>query len=287
MTPRQQGLASAHIAAIFFGLTGVLGHVIHASPMTITFGRALFAVLALLAVSFFLKTSVLHGLNRRNIASLLCSSVALTIHWVTFFIAVKTGGIAIATLGFASFPAFITLLERVILKDQVNLLDWILVVLVITGLILVTPAVDLSNAGTIGLFWGVISAITFATLALINRTLNGLNAIQVAFWQNLVVLLLCLPLGIGGMALLSGTSLFWLIVLGVMCTAFSHFLFVHSLRSITARSAGLIIALEPVYAIAFAMLLFKEQPTLRMALGAVLIIAAAVCPRKQTSHAAA
>lgn len=284
MTPRQKGLTSAHIAAVFFGLTGVLGHVIQASPMTITFGRALFAVLALLAVSISLKASILRGLDRRRTISLICSGVALTIHWVTFFMAVKTGGIAIATLGFASFPAFITLLERVVLKDQVNLMDWMLVVLVISGLILVTPSIDLSNAGTIGLFWGVISAITFATLALINRTLGKLHAIQIAFWQNLVVLVLCLPLGLGGMFMLSDGSLFWLLILGVICTALSHFLFVHSLRSITARSAGLIIALEPVYAIAFAMILFNEQPTLRMALGAVLIIVAAVWPRKQTGH---
>ncbi len=286
MTPRQHGLTSAHIAAVFFGLTGVLGHIIYAPPMTITFGRALFAVVALWAVARYLKTSLTRGLQRRAIVSLLWSGVALAIHWVTFFIAVKTGGIAIATLGFASFPAFITLLERVVLKDQVNLIDWLLVVLVISGLILVTPAIDLNNAGTIGLFWGILSAITFATLALINRTLGGLNAVQVAFWQNLVVMLLCLPLGLGGMFVLSGNSLLWLIVLGVICTALSHFLFVHSLRSITARSAGLIIALEPVYAIAFAMILFNEQPTLRMALGAVLIIAAAVCPRKQPGHAA-
>ncbi len=287
MTPRQQGLACAHIAAVFFGLTGVLGHVIDAVPMTITFGRALFAVLALLVVSLILKTSLLRGISQRHVVSLLCSGLSLTIHWVTFFMAVKTGGIAIATLGFASFPAFITLLERVVLKDQVRLLDWILAIMVIAGLILVTPAIDLSNDGTIGLFWGIVSAITFATLALINRTLNGLNAVQVAFWQNLVVLLLCLPLGISGMALLSGSSLLWLIVLGVVCTALSHFLFVQSLRNITARSAGLIIALEPVYAIAFAMIFFNEQPTLRMAIGAVLIIAAAVWPRKQTGHAPA
>ena len=286
MTPRQHGLASAHIAAVFFGLTGVLGHIIYAPPMTITFGRALFAIAALWAVALYLKTPLIKGLQRRSVVSLLCSGIALAIHWVTFFIAVKTGGIAIATLGFASFPAFITLLERLVLKDQVNLIDWLLVVLVISGLILVTPAIDLNNAGTIGLFWGILSAITFAMLALINRTLGGLNAIQVAFWQNLVVMLLCLPLGLGGMFVLSGDSLLWLIVLGVICTALSHFLFVHSLRSITARSAGLIIALEPVYAIAFAMVLFNEQPTLRMALGAVLIIAAAVCPRKQPGHAA-
>src|SRR5690606_3041895 len=148
-------------------------------------------------------------------------------------------------------------------------------------LILVTPAIDLSNSGTVGLFWGVLSAIAFAALALINRTLGGLNAVQVAFWQNLVVVVLCLPLGVGGMFELTGGSLLWLAVLGIMCTALSHFLFVNSLRTITARSAGLIIALEPVYAIAFAMVLFNEQPTLRMTLGAILIIAAAVWPRKQ------
>src|SRR5690606_34527174 len=100
MTPRQQGLASAHIAAIFFGLTGVLGHVIYAGPMTITFGRALFAIVTLWLVSYYLKTPLRRGLQRRNIMTLAWSGIALTIHWVTFFIAVKTGGIAIATLGF-------------------------------------------------------------------------------------------------------------------------------------------------------------------------------------------
>ncbi len=284
MTPRQQGLISAHIAAVFFGLTGVLGHVIHASPMSITAGRALFAVAALLVVAHYLKAPIARGISRKSAAHLLYSGLALAIHWITFFMAVKTGGIAIATLGFASFPAFITLLERLFLKDPVNLLDWILVALVISGLVLVTPAIDLSDAGTIGLFWGVISAITFAALALINRSLGGLDAIQVAFWQNMLVMVVCLPLGLGGLFILDGGSLFWLVMLGVLCTALSHFLFVRSLRSINARSAGLIIALEPVYAIAFAMILFGEQPTLRMMLGAILIIAAAVCPRRPASQ---
>src|SRR5690606_32840492 len=188
---------------------------IHASPMCITFGRALFAVLALYAVALCITTPLMHGLDRRSYVSLLCSSVTSTIHWITFFMAVKTGGIAIATLGFASFPAFITLLERLFLKDPVNLLDWILVALVISGLVLVTPAIDLRDAGTIGLFWGVISAITFAALALINRSLGGLDAIQVAFWQNMLVMVVCLPLGLGGLFILDGGSLFWLVMLGV------------------------------------------------------------------------
>lgn len=56
----------------------------------------------------------------------------------------------------------------------------------------------------------------------------------------------------------------------------SHFLFVSSLTRLNARSAGLVIALEPVYAIAFAWVLFSQQPTVRMMAGAALIVAAIV-----------
>ncbi|MNR57803.1 EamA-like transporter family protein [compost metagenome] len=62
----------------------------------------------------------------------------------------------------------------------------------------------------------------------------------------------------------------------MFCTGLSQFLFVKSLEGLEARSAGLIIALEPVYAIACAWVLFAEQPSLRMLAGAALIILASV-----------
>ena len=69
---------------------------------------------------------------------------------------------------------------------------------------------------------------------------------------------------------------FWLAVLGIFCTGLSHTLFVRSLDGLDARSAGMIIALEPVYAIACAWWLFGDQPSLRMLAGAGLIILATV-----------
>ncbi|MNL71508.1 EamA-like transporter family protein [compost metagenome] len=61
-----------------------------------------------------------------------------------------------------------------------------------------------------------------------------------------------------------------------------------SLTRLNARSAGLVIALEPVYAIAFAWALFSQQPTSRMMAGAALIVAAIVWSglRKQAPVAA-
>jgi drug/metabolite transporter (DMT)-like permease len=67
-----------------------------------------------------------------------------------------------------------------------------------------------------------------------------------------------------------------LAILGVMCTAVSQVLFVKSLKGLDARSAGMIISLEPVYAIACAWWLFHEAPSYRMQLGAALIVLAIV-----------
>ena len=121
-----------------------------------------------------------------------------------------------------------------------------------------------------------------------------MDAIQVAFWQNLVVALLVLPLlGLSlappqvahsqatsslvtGAAAIDWASWFWLAVLGVLCTGLAHTLFVKSLEALDARSAGMIIALEPVYAIACAWWLFGEEPSGRMLVGASLIILATV-----------
>jgi len=68
----------------------------------------------------------------------------------------------------------------------------------------------------------------------------------------------------------------WVALLGIFCTGLSHYLFVSSLTRLNARSAGLVIALEPVYAIGFAWILFTQVPTLRMLAGAALIVAAIV-----------
>lgn len=284
MIPQRLGLAAAHFAAFLFGLTGVLGALIDGTPTLITFGRALFAALTLALVAFFLRISITRNIKRRTLRTLFMAGLSLTIHWVTFFIAIKAGGVALATLGFASFPAFITLLECIFLKETIGKRESFLLLLVLLGLLLVTPSADPASASTIGLAWGVVSGFSFAVLAVINRkSAVNLDPVQVAFWQNLLVAALTLPFVFGDIGMLAPKDYGWLAVLGIFCTALSHYLFVFSLRALTARTTGLIIALEPVYAIVVAWILFAEEPTLRMVIGGALIITAAVFPKNTDS----
>lgn len=279
--PHVSALAAAHGAAVLFGLTGILGALIRFDAVAITAGRAGFAATALLVLALAQRRPLLQGLGPRRAGIVLASGFLLAVHWITFFMAVKVGGVAVATLGFASFPAFIALLDVVLFRERIGRAEGTMLALVTLGLVLVTPSFDVADQGTVGLLWGLASGLSFAGLAICNRRgSRGMDAIQVAFWQNLVVALLVLPLlGLGlagGAAAIDLASWFWLAVLGVLCTGLAHTLFVKSLEALDARSAGMIIALEPVYAIACAWWLFGEEPSGRMLVGASLIILATV-----------
>jgi drug/metabolite transporter (DMT)-like permease len=270
---RHRALVHLHVAAVLFGLTGVFGQLIHADPALITFGRAAFAFIALAGFAQIGRRPLLRGLTRRRFGMLFVTGLLLSTHWMCFFLSVKVGGIAIATLGFASFPAFITLIERIVFKARIRANEWFVLALVSGGLILVTPTFSIADAGTIGLAWGLGSGLAFALLAIVNRrAAANIDPIQVAWWQNAVVAILTLPFSLPRVATLRPYDWLWLVLLGVLCTALSHTLFVSSLKKLNARSAGIVIALEPVYAIGFAWLFFSQSPSQRMLLGAGLIL---------------
>lgn len=274
---RQRALFAIHIAAVLFGLTGIFGELIQANAMVITAGRASFAVLALYLFIRYQGGSVMQGIKARHMGVLGAAGVMLAIHWVTFFIGVKIGGVAIATLGFASFPAFITLCECVFFKEKVSLAEWTILALVTLGLVLVTPSFDLRDQATIGLAWSVLSGLAFAIFTLINRRAAAhIPAQQVACWENLFVAILTLPFALPSVAQLDAINWLWIALLGVFCTALSHYLLVSSLMTLKARSAGIVIALEPVYAIAFAAILFAQYPSSRALLGGAIMIGAIV-----------
>ena len=283
MTARN-ALGALHIGALLFGLTGVFGKLAAASASVIVFGRAGFAVIALACFAAVSRRSPWHALTRRDVRSLLVSGLLLAGHWVSFFIAVKVAGVAIATLGFASFPAFTVLLEGLIFRERIRLNEIMLVVLVSVGLILVTPTFDLASQATEGLLWAIASGLSFSLLSLNNRANAGrVPAVQAAMWQNAVVALCLLPFAVPQISSVRPLDWVWIGLLGVLCTGVAHSLFVASLAVIKARTAAVVFALEPVYGITLAWVLFHETPTLRMLLGGVLIIVAIVVSSRMAS----
>ena len=274
MGPRT-ALLPLHLGALLFGLTGVLGKLAAAAPLLITAGRAAFAVLALGLFAALARNGAHARPGLRQLGLLVLGGLLLGAHWLTFFQAVKVGGVAIATLGFASFPAFTLLLEGLLFRERLHAGEFAVVGLVCLGLLLVTPQFELAGEATQGLLWAVLSGLLFALLSLTNRvSARGISPVQAALWQNLTIALCLLPLAAPQLPAMAPLDWLWLGLLGVLCTGLAHSLFVSSLRVLKARTAAVVFAMEPVYGIGFAWLLFAEVPGLRTLGGGALIVLA-------------
>lgn len=280
---RHHALLALHLGALLFGLSGIFAKLAMATPLAIVAGRALFAVLALWPMSRCGEPATALTIHQR--LSLAGTGLLLGGHWWSFFIAVKVSGVAVATLGFASFPAFTVLMEGLLFRERVRPSEWAVVVLVSLGLMLVTPDFDLSSDAAQGLAWAVLSGLLFALVSVSNRaTTLGVKPAQAALWQNLAILACCLLPSASALVTISAGAWLWIALLGLFCTALAHSLFVSSLRLLNARSASVVFALEPVYGIAFAWWFFAEQPGPRMFAGAALILLATVLSARLSHH---
>ena len=216
MTPRN-ALLAIHLGALMFGLSGVLGKLAESSALVITFGRALFAVLALLLVAQLLRPSgALPSWRQR--AGLALGGLLLGAHWLTFFIAVKIAGVGIATLGFASFPRSPYCSKACCsasapapwsspwLASSPRACCWSH-----PPSISATARLPDCSMGCSGLL--------FALLSLLNRAVTrGLDPVRSALWQNLAIFAGLLPFCGAAIPTIPAQDWLWLALLGVLCT---------------------------------------------------------------------
>ncbi|MBU0972514.1 MAG: DMT family transporter, partial [Proteobacteria bacterium] len=184
-----------HLAVFLFGFAGLFGKFLSCSPFIIVLGRTLFAAAALFAYAKMVSRTHLGNFNRVSFLFLILQGVLLACHWVTFFMAIQISSVAVGLVTFSSFPLFVTFLEPVFFREPLQKRDIATALAVFIGILLVIPDLNLSNNVTLGGFYGILSGLTFAVLALVNRkNAQTQNPIALAFYQNLfAALFLCLP----------------------------------------------------------------------------------------------
>ena len=272
---RRFALAELHAAVMLFGFAALFGKWIALPATAIVLGRT--AIAALTLALLIVSVGGRPGVPGRRAA---INGIILALHWVTFFAAIQVASVAVGLLGYASFPLFVLMLERRIVTPGTTRVEWITALLAVAGLVALVPDFSGSSDTVRGLALGVASGFTFAWLAVRNRKLvEHMTPARVALWQNIFAALCLAPV-----VLLVERPAYWpgasdialLVILGVACTGVAHTLFISSMQRVSAHSASVVAALEPVYGIALAAWLLHEVPTLRTAIGGTLIVAAAL-----------
>ena len=276
MARPQVALLQVHASVFLFGISGLFGKFLALPATVIVLGRTGFATLALGLVLLFGRQTLRLRSRRDGLGMVLLGGL-LAFHWVSFFYSIQLATVAIGLLTFSSFPVFVTLLEPLLFKTPWRWRDGAIAALVVVGVALVIPDYRLGSATTVGAIWGLLSGLSFALLQLLNKGYRQrYSSLAIAFYQDGFAFLSLLGVAPLASLALSVREVGLLLVLGVLCTALAHTLFIESLAVLRTQTASVISALEPVYGIALAALLLGELPALRTLVGGAIILATTV-----------
>ena len=266
---KKRGILAVNLAVLLFGLVGLFAKWIRLPAIAITFGRVLFSSLAL-GLYLLLRRQSFRVARPGDRLLLAAAGGILALHWWAFLQSIQLSSVAIGTITFSSFPLFVTFLEPLVFRQKLERRNVLIALLILLGVLITVPAFSLSNHVFSGILVGMLSALAYAALTLINKALAGRLS------GTATAALVLLPSMLSVRARPSVPDLALLLGLGVITTALAHTLFISSLKALPARLAGVCSSLETVYGILFALLLLGEVPSLRELLGAAIILGAVI-----------
>ena len=210
-------LLRMHAATVLFGISGIFGKLCQCSANELVCGRALIAGAALGGICLVQRNPPWKNVKLRDRAGLGISGVLLTLHFVTFFMGIKLGGVAVGTLGFACFPVFTAIFEAIAYRERPSTRELQCIAMVTIGLVCLTPSFSLTDTATHGLLWGIASAGVYGLVAIANRHFaGGMSGMHTCWWQNVVIILCLLPFAAADLVAIPPLDWLWIACLGLL-----------------------------------------------------------------------
>jgi drug/metabolite transporter (DMT)-like permease len=270
-----------HTAVFLAGFTGVLGRLISLNEAVLVWYRLMMTCLVLWGLFFFRK--------RKPAASralfLQASSVGfiLALHWVTFYAGIKISNVSTALVCLSAMGFFTAILEPVLLRKPFEIREILLGLLAIAGISIVF---HFDPRYKLGIIISLFSALLASIFPVLNRQiLQKMDAETATRYQlsgGFLFISLLMPVYLHffpvNRLLPSLSDFVWLLVLAILCTVLAYDLFMKALQKIPAFTVNLSYNLEPIYGIAMAFLIYREDRELSPGFyyGFFLIITAVV-----------
>ena len=258
-----------HFTILIWGFTGIIGKTLNLSGLTsneIVFWRMLIAWATLLLFLLLKKEKL--RLNKLTLLKFFGNGGLIALHWYFFFEAIALSNVSIALVFMSTTAFFTSFAEWIVYKKTFDFKELVTGLLVIVGISIIVN--DLNYNEHPEYLKAVIFALTSALLAaffsVINSVLVKENKSSVISFYELffgfliisIIFLLNKSIVIKDLSL-NLEQFYWLLILGVICTSFAFLLGVHVMKFITAYTVNLSVNLEPIYAIIFALLVFKDS----------------------------
>ncbi|MDA9827456.1 DMT family transporter [Flavobacteriaceae bacterium] len=259
-----KSLIHFHFIVFIFGFTAILGSLISIESLALVWYRMLIAFIFLILIAVIFKINI--KVSNKLLIKLLFCGVLISLHWITFFKAIKVSNVSI-TLSVLSLGAFLTsFLEPLFYERKIIPYEVFLGVFVVFG----TSLIFKSQYYYIeGIFYALISVFLSVIFGLINgKLIKQASPLVISIYELLggVILTTLILIFIGDFSFdffnISKVDWFWLLLLGSVCTAYAFVISVKVLKHLTPYSLMISINMEPVYGIILAIIILNENTVL-------------------------
>ena len=273
-----------HFCVLLWGFTAILGKLITLPALPLVWWRMLIVVVALALVPGVWRG--LRAMSRRLLFAYAGIGVLVSLHWLTFYGAIKLSNASVGATCIALATVFTALVEPWLARRRFSKRELALGIAVLPGVALVVGGVPSSMR--LGIAVGTLSALLVALFGSLNKRLvehaDPLTVTALELGAGTLVMTalaplmpLLFPAFAGKLFVLPGLhDALYLLGLSLACTLLPFTLSLVALRHMSAFAAQLAVNLEPVYAIILAIVLLGEQRELtpRFYLGVAIILAA-------------
>ncbi|MGH8160226.1 MAG: DMT family transporter [Rhodanobacter sp.] len=279
MQPVNLARLQIHFCVLLWGFTAILGKLITLPALPLVWWRMLLVVVALL-----LMPKVWRGLRAmpaRLIWAYAGIGVLVSLHWLSFYAAIKLSNASVGATCIALGPVFLAFIEPWIARRKFDPRELMIGVAVVPGVMMVVGGVP--HDMRLGIAVGVLSALFVALFGSLNKRLvehgDPLTVTCIELGTGTVFLTLLAPLlpHAGPAFMLPNLhDALLLLALSFGCTLLPFTLALVALRHMSAFGTQMVTNLEPVYAIVLAIVLLGEQHELDhwFYAGVVVILAA-------------
>ena len=270
-----------HIAIVLWGFTAILGKAIQLDEGLLVWYRMLLSALAM-GVFLVLKKKF-EKISWKQLGHLSLIGLIITLHWITFYGAIKASNVSVAIVCFSSVSLFTAILDPLSKGMRPKITELFLSLIAMLGIYYIFSVQQLYYKGII---LSLISAFLAAVFSIMNKNIsNKINPGTITFYElgtGFLLLTLLLPLWFyinnSSFQLPSSMDFIYLLILGVICTTFAFTISLYALQKIDTFTMNLSLNLEPIYSIILAIIIFKEHELLgiQFYIGSLIIFSSIV-----------
>lgn len=272
----KSALLLLHVIVFIWGFTGILGKEISLDAFHLVWWRMAIALAAIGIFAMFAGSSLRS--SRKEILQFLGVGLITAIHWICFFAAIKVSNVSTALAVISTTSFFMALVAPVITRSRFLPYELLLGIIVITGLLIIFKFESRFKLGIVLSLCAALAAAVFSSFN--SNFVKKHSPIKIAFYEMLIGVI-ALPVFFAFTGKLNAqmftfhdNDIFCLLVLGVVATAFAFIAGIEVMKTLSPFTCALTINLEPIYTIAFALLLYGEDEFMspQFYLGAAIIL---------------